>query len=387
MNLWTKSVGDINFADVQEFCKQNLPEGTRLDYKSELKPELDKLICAFANSHGGIIIIGVESNKLGDTPIWPDEGPCGIPAEAGLELRVQQTAATAIYPPVPVQVSRPLPIPGKSDIVLLVVRVDPSPDAPHAIDKNRRVYERTGNRVHPNELVDIDRLRFLLTRRERAESNRASLIDADLERAMYRLPFAATAPYRWISIAPMLVSRNLATPEKCWEMHHRLSLCSATPQRIPGGSIGMMASHNLSTTGAAIPSTFSSVNARGHVFSLQVIDEAVVNRNNARLLGRTPAEDYFELPKTKAFWSIALKFAARFYCSATTERPGFISIVVGLAQVRNSIIINGPSRSHSGFIDPNYRDSFSVSLDEWTAQPDIPIDRLADNLWYGFDVR
>ena len=152
VNLWTKAITEVSYDDVQAFCAENLPEGTRLDYKAEFAKELEKLLCAFANPYGGLILVGVDSDKNTDTPLWP---PKGISLVPGLELTVQQKAADAVYPPVPVQVSRPLPIPGKSDRVLLVIRIDPSPEAPHAIEKNRKVYERTGNRNQPNELADL----------------------------------------------------------------------------------------------------------------------------------------------------------------------------------------------------------------------------------------
>jgi hypothetical protein len=64
------------------------PEGARLDYKGIAFPkDLSKTIAAFANTLGGLIILGVDADKKTNTPIWPPVA--GMPMEAGLSERVQ----------------------------------------------------------------------------------------------------------------------------------------------------------------------------------------------------------------------------------------------------------------------------------------------------------
>src|SRR5258708_6388896 len=132
MDLWHKALVDVDYGDILAFCQSKLPESTRLDYKRDFTDKLEALICAFANTYGGLILIGIDSDKKDDTPIWP---PAGIDLTSGMELRVHQIAAEAIYPPLPVEVSRPISVQGTTDKYLLVVRVEASPLAPHAIEK------------------------------------------------------------------------------------------------------------------------------------------------------------------------------------------------------------------------------------------------------------
>ena len=53
-----------------------------------------------------------------------------------------------------------------TDKVVVVVRVDESVQAPHAIQNSTRVYVRTGSITSPYDLADIDRLTYMLKRRE-----------------------------------------------------------------------------------------------------------------------------------------------------------------------------------------------------------------------------
>ena len=63
MSLWYKQLDTIAYADIDAFCTRNIPEGLRLDYKREMPTDLAKLVAAFANTLGGLIILGVEAEK------------------------------------------------------------------------------------------------------------------------------------------------------------------------------------------------------------------------------------------------------------------------------------------------------------------------------------
>jgi len=63
MSLWYKQPEDITYQDIDAFCLQQHPEGMRLDYKLDVPTHLAKLVAAFANTLGGIIIFGVEADK------------------------------------------------------------------------------------------------------------------------------------------------------------------------------------------------------------------------------------------------------------------------------------------------------------------------------------
>ena len=183
MSLWSKPVAQITFADVDEFCKTMQPEGARLDYKGiDFPKDLAKTIAAFANTLGGLILLGVDADKNSNTPLWPPT--VGMPMAAGLSERVIQVAQDAIYPPVRVDVSNII----ENDLLpthaIVVIRVPESREAPHATEKNTRVYvyERTGNKNEPYELADIDRIEHLLNRRRRMVDPREAQLQENLAR-------------------------------------------------------------------------------------------------------------------------------------------------------------------------------------------------------------
>ena len=59
--MFTKSLDEITFEDVETFC-QELPEGVRVEYKQEIK-DVPKIVSSFANTLGGIYIIGAIADK------------------------------------------------------------------------------------------------------------------------------------------------------------------------------------------------------------------------------------------------------------------------------------------------------------------------------------
>ena len=51
-------LAEITFEQIENFCR-TFPEGVRVEYKRELIKDIPKVISSFANSSGGIWIIGV----------------------------------------------------------------------------------------------------------------------------------------------------------------------------------------------------------------------------------------------------------------------------------------------------------------------------------------
>lgn len=168
MSIFTKPITEITYDDVVSFCQQGIREGVNLDYKEDFPNNLQKSISAFANTFGGIILIGVvedEDNK----PKPPFEG---INYIAKLEDRVWNIILDNIYPPLFPQV---WPCPPKDNKTFVIIRIPQSNETPHAIYNNTQVYIRTGNRNKPEDLATIEQIDWLKNRRQKSEEFRETL--------------------------------------------------------------------------------------------------------------------------------------------------------------------------------------------------------------------
>jgi hypothetical protein len=70
---------------------------------------------------------------------------------------------------------------------VVIIRVAPSDQAPHAVDERRKVYVRVDSQTEPHNLATLDQLEWLWDRRRKAEERRDALIEAAIERATWAL--------------------------------------------------------------------------------------------------------------------------------------------------------------------------------------------------------
>ena len=159
--MFTKLAADITFEDIKDFCRE-FGEGVRVEYKQEIR-HIPKIVSSFANSAGGVFIIGAETND-DNTVKFPIQG---IANRSGIEEQIQQSALTGIYPAVMPEVII-CDVPNTNNVVV-IIRVDESVEAPHAIQNSTRVYIRTGSITQPYELAEIDRIEYMLKRRENSQ--------------------------------------------------------------------------------------------------------------------------------------------------------------------------------------------------------------------------
>ena len=161
--MFTTPADEIDFSDVETFSKE-YGEGVRVEYKREIK-HVPKIVSSFANTQGGILLFGADTDKENNKVIFPIQG---IPNNGGIQEQIQQSALTGIYPPVMPEVII-CDVPGSTGNVVVIVRVNESQQAPHALQNSNKVYIRVGSITQPYELADIDRIEYLLKRRERPQ--------------------------------------------------------------------------------------------------------------------------------------------------------------------------------------------------------------------------
>ena len=172
--MFNLSKEEITFEVVEAFCRE-WQEGVRVEYKREITKDIPKIVSSFANTQGGVFIIGVKANQTDNKVLFPIEG---IPKTPGLEERIVQSAITGIYPPVMPEVILIDVL--DSDNVVIVVRVDESVQAPHAIQNSTRVYIRAGSITQPYEkpeLAEMNRIEYLLNRRKNTQGVTQQILD------------------------------------------------------------------------------------------------------------------------------------------------------------------------------------------------------------------
>jgi hypothetical protein len=165
MSLFTKNIGEIEFIDISNFVDVKLREELRLDYKEDFPADLAKTVIAFANTAGGVILIGVKANKDTNQP----EAIPGILLKAGLEEKVINITMSNIEPPISPEVKV---CPYKSntgltqeDRAVVVIRVLQSDVAPHSDSHSNAIWVRNHNTCNQASLDVIERL---LERRDKA---------------------------------------------------------------------------------------------------------------------------------------------------------------------------------------------------------------------------
>ncbi len=212
--MFNKALSDVTYDDVLTFCR-TYSEGVRAEYKRE-PVHIAKIVSSFANTVGGIWIIGVDTDTA-NRAVLP---PAGLTATPGIEEQIVQSAQSGVYPGIAPAV-RVFDIPDKPGHVLVVVKVPESVDAPHAIENSTRVYVRVASTSNPIELSDIDRIEYLLKRRQAAEEWREALI-ADAVTMSAFSQGAADTPRMRVILAPQYPRGALFSYDDLYERARRL---------------------------------------------------------------------------------------------------------------------------------------------------------------------
>ena len=208
--MFTKLAADITFEDIEDFCRE-FSEGVQVEYKRDIdiKKHIPKIVSSFANTFGGIFMIGVETEKKNNEVVAID----GIPNSEGIEERILQSALTGIYPAViPEVIIRDVP---DTNNIVVIVRVDESPQAPHAIQNSTRAYIRTGSITQPYELAEIDRIEYMLKRREDSQTTIRQICNRTEERIISF--FSTNEPNITVVVHPIFPYRPIMSTGDIYE--------------------------------------------------------------------------------------------------------------------------------------------------------------------------
>lgn len=257
----------ITAQHVRDVCAR-FNEGLRVEYKRALdanvRNHLPKIISSFANSQGGVLVVGI--NTLNGVPQPPFDGFAFQPREE-FPLTVENICLQNINPPV---LPRTHVI--ESDVpnqVFLVIEVDESGEAPHAIENSRMVYVRTGNAANPYDLAEVDLIIDLLKRRREPLEHRDRLIEFAERRSNQSVH--RDRPFLQISICPTFPRTALCTTQQVWEFMFRGPYNQAaslfnlnTVKRIPDGAADWM-HHNADNP--LSPAQYAEIGNYGLLFA------------------------------------------------------------------------------------------------------------------------
>lgn len=165
ISLFTLEKSKVDFKEVKSFCDQQISEGLRVEYKRDFpkNEDLAKSVCAFANSEGGIILIGVEADKESNVPT---DIP-GISMEKGLEEKISSICLSHILPRIMPEVKLcPFNLADGRQRAVLFVRINQSYTPPHYVWQTREILVRVNCE---NVRADLQTIEDLFERRKKIQ--------------------------------------------------------------------------------------------------------------------------------------------------------------------------------------------------------------------------
>lgn len=195
MTIFTKNIDALTTEDLAALLSEQAVENVRLEFKREVpaKDETLKKISSFANTLGGIIVVGADApsddGRLRTLP--------GVTAQASYKQQIVQWCFEGTWPPIEPLVSAAIPSPADSSRVCYVIEVPISPEAPHYLNGRKGAYIRTNEFSQRFEarFATYDEIEHLRNRREVVVQRRLRIAERAKERfAQYTKAFHATAP-------------------------------------------------------------------------------------------------------------------------------------------------------------------------------------------------
>lgn len=162
MNILTQPLNSFTFSDIVAFAKENHQEGVELDYKESLpdKEKLSQLVAAFANTRGGVIIVGIKENRENGRPAKYE----GVDDGHHDEFIAQVIGNIS---PIPVYEFHKTD--AKEGKVFLLIRVFEGDETPYYPHNDSNIWIRTGSIKKAVDIVSPEHAELLYKKAERAE--------------------------------------------------------------------------------------------------------------------------------------------------------------------------------------------------------------------------
>lgn len=206
--LWEgRSLRDIREADVRALLDSGLVEHEQLEYKSALYDDNDRGrkeclldICMFANTSGGILLIGIPEQRDGDGQPSGTPDPRGV---IGLELANPEAVLNAYDARVMEAIEERLSLESASIDVgngrqVLAIRVPNSTRKPHSARHQGHIYfpaRRERQRYH----LTVREIKELVMR----TTSRLQQAEELLDRSFLGVALAADVPYLMTAMIPV----------------------------------------------------------------------------------------------------------------------------------------------------------------------------------------
>lgn len=183
-----KSLDELEVADLEGLVEARVPEGLFVEYKSAWVPDkVARAVSSFANTHGGTLIVGIETDKMLPTKV------VGVEVHGDLAEMAVQAIRSSITP-VPSFLPRTLPMEGGRSC--LVVEVGPGTQPPYLLIRTGVILVRTPTSSEPVPLNDREALDRLFAKGERgrkwaveqARQRLASIDDSDETLRLWVVP-------------------------------------------------------------------------------------------------------------------------------------------------------------------------------------------------------
>ena len=175
MSIFAKPVSDISESDLQDLLAEHAVENLRLEFKRDVPDKHGTLtkLSGFANTFGGLVVIGAEAGSDGRLQSLP-----GVAPQASYKQTIVQWCFDGASPPIDVEVSDPISLAGGTGRVCYVIGVGESDRGPHFLNGRKGLYVRSNefSSRFEAQLATESEFRHLLNRRQLVRERRAELV-------------------------------------------------------------------------------------------------------------------------------------------------------------------------------------------------------------------